>query len=75
VKLSVIALDDDGTVTRNDVIDPSVREAIAVAIPFRAGQCLVDAGANEATRLLDVIRALQLPLVLLAIRAVRHGGW
>jgi hydroxymethylpyrimidine pyrophosphatase-like HAD family hydrolase len=131
VKLSVIALDYDGTVTRNDVIDPSVREAIAVArrqaitvllvtgrilddlrrvagdlhfvdgviaengaivhfpdrgttsiiappapmpfvdelrrrgIPFHAGQCLVDADANEATRLLDVIRALQLPLVLL----------
>ena len=33
-------------------------------IPFRAGQCLVDADANEAPRLLDVIRALELPLVL-----------
>jgi len=130
VKLSVIALDYDGTVTRNDVLDPSVRDAIAVAriqgitvllvtgrilddlrrvagdlhfvdaviaengaivhfpdrggtsmiappapmafldelqrrgIPFRAGQCLVDADANEAPRLLDVIRALELPLVL-----------
>ena len=130
MKLSVIALDYDGTVTRNDVLDPSVRDAIAFArtqgitvllvtgrilddlrrvagelhlvdgviaengtvihfphrgatsiiappvpmpfvdelrrrgIPFRAGQCLVDADANEAPRLLDVIRALQLPLVL-----------
>ena len=130
MKLSVIALDYDGTVTRNDVLDPSVRDAIAVAriqgitvllvtgrilddlrrvagdlhfvdaviaengaivhfpdrggtsmiappapmafldelqrrgIPFRAGQCLVDADANEAPRLLDVIRALELPLVL-----------
>ncbi|MET0214037.1 MAG: HAD hydrolase family protein, partial [Vicinamibacterales bacterium] len=33
-------------------------------IPFRAGQCLVDADANEAPRLLDVIRTLELPLVL-----------
>ena len=130
MKLSVIALDYDGTVTRNDVLDPSVRDAIAVAriqgitvllvtgrilddlrrvagdlhfvdaviaengaivhfpdrggtsmiappapmafldelqrrgIPFRAGQCLVDADANEAPRLLDVIRTLELPLVL-----------
>ena len=31
MKLSVIALDYDGTVTRNDVLDPSVRDAIAVA--------------------------------------------
>ena len=30
-----------------------------------AGQCLVDADANEAPRLLDAIRALGLPLVLI----------
>jgi hydroxymethylpyrimidine pyrophosphatase-like HAD family hydrolase len=131
VKLSAIALDYDGTVARNDVLDPSVRAAIAAArtkgitvmlvtgrildelrrvagdlhfvdavvaengavihfpasghsstlapqvadgflaellrrgIPFRAGRCLVDTDANEAPRLLEVIRALQLPLVLI----------
>ena len=31
VKLSVIALDYDGTVARGDILDSSVREAIAVA--------------------------------------------
>ena len=131
MKLSVIALDYDGTVARADVLDPSVREAIAAArtrgivvllvtgrilddlqrvagdlhfvdaviaengavihfpisgrtsalapsvseilvgelrrrgIPFAAGHCLVDADASEAPRLLDVIRALELPLVLI----------
>mgnify|MGYP001618146319 CR=1 FL=1 len=31
VKLSVLALDYDGTVTRNDALDPSVRAAVAAA--------------------------------------------
>jgi hypothetical protein len=31
VKLSAIALDYDGTVARGDVLDPTVREAIALA--------------------------------------------
>jgi hydroxymethylpyrimidine pyrophosphatase-like HAD family hydrolase len=127
----VIALDYDGTTARGDVLDPSVREAIAAArtqgvvvllvtgriledlrrvagdlhfvdgvvaengavlhfpdsgrtsalappvpepylselrargISFSAGQCLVDADANDAPRLLQVIRALELPLVLI----------
>lgn len=131
MKLSVIALDYDGTITRADTLDPAVRDAIATArasgitvllvtgrildelrrvagdlhfvdgvvaengsvvhfpdsghtsplappvpavfieeiarrgIPHRAGQCLVDADANEAPRLLEVIRTLELPLVLL----------
>ena len=131
VKLSVIALDYDGTVARGDMLDPAVREAIAVArtqgivvllvtgrilselrrvagdlhfvdavvaengavlhfpdsgrtstlappvpagfiaelqrrgIPFSSGQCLVDADANEGPRLLEVIRTLELPLVLI----------
>jgi hydroxymethylpyrimidine pyrophosphatase-like HAD family hydrolase len=135
VKLSAIALDYDGTIARGDVLDPSVREAIAAArrcgivvllvtgrildelrrvvgdlhivdgvvaengavlhwpasgrtttlapvipdvfvaelqrrgIPSRAGQCLVDADAREAPRILEVIRALELPLVL-----VFNGG-
>jgi hydroxymethylpyrimidine pyrophosphatase-like HAD family hydrolase len=131
VKLSVLALDYDGTVARADALDPSVRAAIAAArtrgivvllvtgrildelrrvagdlhfvdgvvaengavihfptsgrtsalapsvpdtflaelrrraIPFAAGQCLVDADANDAPRLLEVIRRLELPLVLM----------
>ena len=131
MKLSVIALDYDGTIARGDVLDQSVRESIAAArtrgivvllitgrildelrrvagalhfvdgvvaengavihfpdsgrtstvapavpegflaelrrrgVPFTAGQCLVDANANEAPRLLDVIRTLELPLVLI----------
>jgi hydroxymethylpyrimidine pyrophosphatase-like HAD family hydrolase len=131
VKLSVIALDYDGTIARGDRLDPLVRDAIAAArtqgivvllvtgrilaelrrvagdlhfldgviaengavihfpdsgrtsalaplvpegfaaelrrrgIPFDAGQCLIDANANEAPRLLEVIRTLELPLVLI----------
>lgn len=131
MKLSVLALDYDGTVTRGDAMDPHVREAIAEArdagivvlmvtgrilgelrrvagdlhfadgvvaengavlhfpasgsttllappvnetfveelrrrqIPHQTGQCLIDAAADEAPRLLEVIRALEAPLVLL----------
>ncbi|MEO8257316.1 MAG: HAD family hydrolase [Acidobacteriota bacterium] len=131
VKLSVIALDYDGTIARGEALEPSVREAIAAArtagiivllvtgrildelrrvagdlhfvdgviaengavlhfpesgrtsllapqvperflaelrrrgLPFAAGTCLVDADANDAPRLLEVIRALELPLVLI----------
>jgi hydroxymethylpyrimidine pyrophosphatase-like HAD family hydrolase len=131
VKLSVIALDYDGTIARGDVLDPAVRDAISDArtrglvvllvtgrildelrrvagdlhfvdgvvaengaviyfpdsgyktllappmserfiaelqrrrIPFSAGECLVDADAMEAPRLLAAIRELELPLVLL----------
>ena len=130
MKLSVLALDYDGTVARDDTLDPGVREAIATArergivvllvtgrildelrrvagdlhfvdgvvaengavihfpdsehtsmlappvpeayltelarrgIAFRAGQCLVDANADDALCLVEVIRALELPLVL-----------
>ncbi len=131
MRLSVIALDYDGTLTRGDSLDPSVRDAIAAArtrgvvvllvtgrilselrrvigdlhfvdgviaengavihfpdsgrtsmlaplvpdsfiaelrrrgIPFAAGQCLIDADANDAPRLLEVVRTLELPLVLI----------
>ncbi len=34
-------------------------------VPHRAGQCLVDADAVEAPALLEIIRALELPLVLI----------
>lgn len=38
-------------------------------VHFGAGQCLVDADANEAPRILDVIRRLELPLSLLFNRS------
>ena len=129
--MKVIALDYDGTIAWGDVLEPSVRDAIAAArtrgivvllvtgrilgelrrvagdlhfvdaviaengailhfpdsgrtsalappvpetfvaelrrlgIPFAGGQCLLDADANEAPRLLDIVRTLELPLVLI----------
>jgi hypothetical protein len=131
VKLSVIALDYDGTIARGDVLDPAVRAAIAAArtsgitvllvtgrilddlrrvagdlhfvdgviaengavvhfpgsgytsilappvpeafvtelrrrgVPVAIGRSLVDADAVDAPRLLEVIRGLELPLVLI----------
>jgi hydroxymethylpyrimidine pyrophosphatase-like HAD family hydrolase len=131
MRLSAIALDYDGTIARGDVLEPSVRQAIAAArtrgivvllvtgrildelrrvagdlhfadgvvaengavihfpdtgrtsrlaplvpegflaelrrrgIAFAAGECLVDADASLARQLLDVIRTLELPLVLI----------
>jgi hydroxymethylpyrimidine pyrophosphatase-like HAD family hydrolase len=130
MKLSVLALDYDGTITKGDAIEPSVRDAISAArtngivvllvtgrtleelervagplhfvdgviaengavmffpdsgrltthaplvddtfvkelqrrqIPHQAGRCLVDADASESPRILEVIRQLELPLVL-----------
>ena len=130
MKLSVLALDYDGTSAHNDIMGPLVREAIrgvraqgvkvllatgrtldelrrvagdlrfidgvvaengavlhfpdsnhtsALApsvpgrylnelrrrgVPHRSGECLVDTDANEAPALLNLIRALELPLVL-----------
>jgi HAD superfamily hydrolase (TIGR01484 family) len=129
MKLSVLALDYDGTIAHNDRVPPAVLDAIADArrrrvtvilvtgriledlrrvagdlnivdaivaengalvhfpasgqttvlapliprtfiarleelgIPFGAGQCLVDADASSAHRLLDVIREFELPIV------------
>ena len=131
MNIAVLALDYDGTIAQNGVLDPSVREAIAAVrqqgiivllvtgrildelrrvagdlhfvdgvvaengavIHFpsssrtsllapvvppnllpelqrhgmrcQAGQCLVDADAADGVRLLEVIRALELPLVLI----------
>jgi hypothetical protein len=42
-----------------------VQELRRRGIPHQAGQCLVDSAADEAPRLLEIIRALELPLVLL----------
>ena len=135
MKLSVLAFDYDGTIARDDRIDPSVRDAIADArrrgiaamlvtgrrlddlrrvagdlrfadaiiaengalvhypdggltttlaprvpasfvarlreegIPFHEGQCLVDAHADAAPRMLEIIRELELPIVLLFNRS------
>ncbi len=131
MKLSVLALDYDGTIARNDTLDDGVRTAIAEArtrgvtvilvtgrildelsrvaeslhlvdavvaengavvhfpdsghtsmlaphlpaafvpalqargIPHVAGRCLVDAATPDAHQLLEVIRELELPLVLI----------
>ena len=131
MKLSVLALDYDGTIARGDRLDPAVRDAIADArtrgitvllvtgrilselrrvagdlhfvdgviaengavlhfpdsghtsllappipdafvaelrqrgIPTTPGQCMVDGAADDAPRVLDAIRALELPLVML----------
>ncbi len=130
MKISVLALDYDGTIAHDDRVDPSVLDAIADArqrgiavmlvtgrrlddlrrvagdlrfmdavvaengglvhfpdggltttlapalpasfavhlrrqgIPFQEGQCLVDADASSAPRMLDAIRELELPIVL-----------
>jgi hydroxymethylpyrimidine pyrophosphatase-like HAD family hydrolase len=135
MKLSVIALDYDGTITRDDRLDTPVREAIADArrrgvavmlvtgrrlddlrrvagklqfvdsvvaengalvhfpdggltttlappippsfitwllqegITFQVGQCLIEADASVAPRMLDAIRELELPIVLVFNRS------
>jgi hydroxymethylpyrimidine pyrophosphatase-like HAD family hydrolase len=135
MKLSVIALDYDGTLTRDDRLDAHMREAIADArrqgvavmlvtgrrlddlrrvagklqfvdsvvgengalvhfpdggltttlappippafitrlqqegITFQAGQCLIEADASAAPRMLNAIRELELPIVLVFNRS------
>ncbi len=135
MKLAVIALDYDGTITRDDRLNASMIEAIADArrrgvvvmlvtgrrlddlrrvagklhfvdgvvaengalmhfpdggltttlapsipppfiaklqqegIPFQAGECLIEADASAAPRILEAIRELELPLVLLFNRS------
>jgi hydroxymethylpyrimidine pyrophosphatase-like HAD family hydrolase len=135
VKLSVLALDYDGTIARHDRVDPSVLDAIADArrrgitvmlvtgrrlddlrrvagqlqfvdgvvaengalvhfpdggltttlappippsfvarlqkqsIPLDAGQCLVETDAHFAPQMLDAIRELELPIVLVFNRS------
>ena len=51
------------------ILAPPVPQAFVsrlgeAGIPFRAGKCLVDADASSAHRILDVIRELELPIVL-----------
>jgi hydroxymethylpyrimidine pyrophosphatase-like HAD family hydrolase len=49
--------------------DAFLRELGRRNIPFHAGQCLVDAHADDGGRILDVVRGLELPLVLLFNRS------
>lgn len=49
--------------------DAFLRELGRRGIPFEAGQCLVDANADDGARILEVTRALELPLVLLYNRS------
>ena len=69
MKLAVLALDYDGTFTRDDrphatLLAPPIRPGFvkrlgaALGIPFGAGQCLVDADASSADWILHVIREL-----------------
>jgi hydroxymethylpyrimidine pyrophosphatase-like HAD family hydrolase len=135
VKPTVLALDYDGTIARDDHVDPSVLDAVAEArrrgitvmlvtgrrlddlrrvagalqfvdavvaengallhfpaggltttlappipaefiahlrargIPLQAGQCLVEADANAAPQMLEAIRELELPIVLVFNRS------
>ena len=135
MKLTVLALDYDGTIARDDRLDPSVLDSITEArrrgvavmlvtgrrlddlrrvagdlrfadgvvaengalmhfpdggltttlappipaqfvarlrergIPFQAGQCLIEADATSAPQMLDAIRELELPIVLLFNRS------
>ena len=58
--------DSDHTTTLAPLVQTTfVEELRHRGIPHGAGLCLVDADAHEAPRLLDVIRTLELPLVLL----------
>ena len=51
-------------------ISPAFLTALqARGIPFQSGQCLVDADANSAVRMLEVIRELELPIVLVFNRS------
>ena len=55
--------------SRTSALAPAVPERLLAElrvrnIPFGVGQCLVDGNANDAARILDVIRSLELPLVL-----------
>jgi hypothetical protein len=64
---AVLHFPDSGHTSRlaSAVPDAYVAELGRRGIPFQAGQCLVDADAGEAPRLLEVIRTLELPLVLI----------
>jgi hydroxymethylpyrimidine pyrophosphatase-like HAD family hydrolase len=51
-------------------VNPALIARLAdLNIAFQAGECLIDADANSARAMLDVIRALELPVVLLFNRS------
>ena len=49
--------------------EPFLRELEHRGIRFHAGQCLVDAHADDGGRILEIVRGLELPLVLLFNRS------
>jgi hydroxymethylpyrimidine pyrophosphatase-like HAD family hydrolase len=53
------------TILAPGVPEPLLVEARARGIEVMPGECLVDCSADDAPRMLEVIRALELPLVLL----------
>jgi hydroxymethylpyrimidine pyrophosphatase-like HAD family hydrolase len=63
---AVVHFPDNGRTTTlaPAISDSFVQEVLRRGIPFRAGRCLLDSDANEAPRLLEVIRTLEQPLVL-----------
>jgi hydroxymethylpyrimidine pyrophosphatase-like HAD family hydrolase len=56
---------DHTTVLAPPVPKPFIDELAKRGLAFRAGRSLVDAAASDAPALLDVIRSLELPLVLI----------
>jgi haloacid dehalogenase-like hydrolase len=61
MKLSTIALDFDGTIARNDVLDPDVRQAIAEARAQRIVVVLVTGRILEDLRRVAAGRPLEAP--------------
>jgi hydroxymethylpyrimidine pyrophosphatase-like HAD family hydrolase len=58
------------TTTLAPPVDQAFTARLAeLGIPFQAGRCLVDADASSAPRILEVVRELELPLVLLFNRS------
>ena len=63
---AVLHFPDTGhTTSLAPVVLPAFTKELARRnIPFHAGDCLVDANATDGVRILDVVRELELPLVL-----------
>ena len=63
---AVVHFPDNGrtTMLAPAIPDSFIQEVRRRGIPFRSGQSIVDSDANEAPRLLEVIRSLEQPLVL-----------
>jgi hydroxymethylpyrimidine pyrophosphatase-like HAD family hydrolase len=68
---AVVHFPDSGYTSRlAPLVPPALREALAAReIPFQAGECLVDADADDAVDILRVVRDLELPFVLVFNRS------